>query len=146
MIRILDYIFYRTYLEYKRANELEMQSSILYLSFLLMFSFLPVIGFFCEIMRNGSGTFYKILLLLNFIFIYIAVSVRYMKKGMIRELRDEFSDCKWNDEVPMWTIWSLIFISMIVGTTLHFIIVKTIIDPYGLTGIGYNFLVNFFGN
>jgi len=146
MINILDYIFYRTYLEYKKANELEIHSSILYLSLILMFIFLPVIGFFCEIMRNGSDIFYKICLFSNFIFIYIAVSIRYMKKGMIRELKDEFSNCKWNSVVPIWTIWALIFISMIVGVTLHFFIVRTIIDPYDLTGIGYDFLVNLFGN
>lgn len=146
MIRILDYIFYRTYLAYKKANDPAMFSSILYLFSILMFAFLPAIGFFCEIMRNGSYDFYKFIFISISILILIAVSVRYTKKGMIRELRDEFADSKWNNVIPIWSFWVMFFIFMIAGVAIHILIVKTIIVPYGLTGIGYNFLVSLFGN
>jgi len=35
---------------------------------------------------------------------------------------------------------------MIVGVTVHILIARNITYPYGLKGIGYNFLVNLFGN
>lgn len=146
MIRILDYIFYRTYLAYKKANDPAMFSSILYLFSILQFTFLPAIGFFCEIMRNGSYNFYKFIFISNSILILIVVSVRYTKKGKIRELKDEFSNSKWNDVIPTWSFWVMFFISMISGVAIHILIVRTIIDPYDLTGIGYDFLVNLFGN
>ena len=145
-MKILDYIFYRTYLAYKKANEPAMFSSILYLSILLLFVFLPAIFFICDIMYNGSDVFYKICFLVNVTFIIIAVSVRYMKKGMIRELKDEFIDCKWNNTIPIWIFWTLVFIFMIVGGAVHILIARNITYPYGLRGIGYNYLVNLFGN
>ena len=145
-MRILDYMFYRTYLAYKKANEPAMFSSILYLSILLQFVFLPVIFFICDIMYNGSDVFYKICFFVNVTFIIIAVSVRYMKKGMIRELKDEFLDYKWNNIIPIWAFWTLVFIFMIVGVTVHVLIAKNITYPYALRGIGYNFLINLFGN
>ena len=69
-----------------------------------------------------------------------------MKKGRIRELKDEFIDCKWNNTIPIWIFWTLVFIFMIVGGAVHILIARNITYPYGLRGIGYNYLVNLFGN
>ena len=97
-------------------------------------------------MYNGSDVFYKICFFVNVTFIIIAVSVRYMRKGMMRELTDDFSNCKWNNVIPIWAFWTLVFIFMIVGVTVHILIARNITYPYGLRGIGYNYLVSLFGN
>ena len=146
MIRILDYIFYRTYIAYMKRNDPAGFVSPLYLGICLFFSFLPLFAIFGDMVRGDNvlynNSFIGIYILGIFLFVYI----RYSRKYKIRELIGEFSNCSLNRAIPTWCFFCVYPISIVLGVTGLILVTKYIIRPCGLTGIWYPFFANLFGN
>ncbi len=145
MNRIIDYVFYRVYLEYEKYNHPPIFSSILYISTSLEFLFLPIAAPLCYIMRGKDDALPVICILSYFVLIHIFTSIRYLQHDKIINLRCDYSGFRLNNIIPTWAFWLILPICVCWGVAGVILIVKHIINPYGLTGIGYDFIVNLFG-
>ena len=146
MIRILDYIFYRTYIAYVKADEPAKISSIFYLIVCLVFFLMPIGGFLLEMTRGENSNIYIFFMILYCLFIFSFVLIRYTRNDKISLIIDIFSDCKENTTIPTWCIWLTMPICMVTGVAGYVLVIKYIVGPYGLSGICYPFFANLFGN
>lgn len=146
MNRIIDYVFYRVYLEYEKYNHPATFSSILYISVSLEFLFLPIAVPLCYIMRGEDDTLPIICFLSYSVLILIFTSIRYLHNDKIINLRCDYSGSKLNNSIPTWAFWLVLPICVFGGVAGVILVAEHIIRPYGLTGIGYDFFVNLFGN
>ena len=64
----------------------------------------------------------------------------------VNELKDYFSYCRADSIIPTWCFFFVLPICIVVGFSVMVCITSPIIGYYNLKGIGYNFLVNHFGN
>lgn len=147
MIRILDYIFYRTYIEYKKKKQPAKLLSSLYTGLTILFFFLPLFAIFGYMVRGDNDFFNKSVYGMYCFLIFIFVYIRYcINKDKIIEMMDDFSNYSLNRKIPTWCFFFVFPISMVVGVTGLILITKYIVDPYGLTGIWNPFFANLFGN
>lgn len=146
MIRIFDYIFYRTYIAYLKANESGQLISPLYLGLCLFFFFIPLSSIIADMMRGDNALYFKGVVAIYCLVIFVPVYIRYMRKGKTRELIGKFSNCSLNRIIPTWCFFLVLPISVVVGVTGTILVSKYIVDPCGLTGIWYPFFANLFGN
>ena len=146
MIRILDYIFYRTYIAYMKKNDPAEFVSPLYLWLCLFFLFLPLFAIFGDMASGDNGIYTNCVFGMYCFFVFIFVYIRYVKKDTIKEIIKNFSNCSLNRTIPTWCFFLALPISMVVGVTGLILVTKYIIYPYGLTGIWYPFFANFWGN
>ena len=145
-MKILDYIFYRTYMAYVKANDPATFGSICYLSACIWILMLPVAGFLFDMMRDNNGNINIIYWILYTTMVISCVAIRYLRRGKIRELKDYFSYCRADSIIPTWCFFFVLPICIVVGFSVMVCITSPIIGYYNLKGIGYNFLVNHFGN
>ena len=146
MIRIFDYIFYRTYIAYLKANESGQSISPLYLGLCLFFFFIPLSSIIADMMRGDNALYFKGVVAIYCLVIFVPVYIRYMRKGKTRELIGKFLNCSLNRIIPTWCFFLVLPISVVVGVTGAILVSKYIVDPCGLTGIWYPFFANLFGN
>ena len=94
-------------------------------------------------MCKASNKVPVILYLLYGVFIIAFITIRYLNKGWY--LKDTFSNCRADKLIPLWLFELIIIISSIsvLPVTLYS---KYIIDRYNLSGLGYDFFVDLFGN
>ncbi len=94
-------------------------------------------------MCKASNKVPVILYLLYGVFIIAFITIRYLNKGWY--LKDTFSNCRADKLIPLWLFELIIIISSlsVLPATLYS---KYIIDRYNLSGVGYDFFVNLFGN
>ena len=142
-MKFLDYIYYRLFLaNYRYWGGLETSRSITGLSLWLWFLQLPLL-IWSEIMCKASNKVPVILYLLYGVFIIAFITIRYLNTGWY--LKDTFSNCRADKLIPLWLFELIIIISSlsVLPATLYS---KYIIDRYNLSGVGYDFFVNLFGN
>ena len=100
MIRIFDYIFYRIYIAYLKANESGQSISPLYLGLCLFFFFIPLSSIIADMMRGDNALYFKGVVAIYCLVIFVPVYIRYMRKGKTRELIGKFSNCSLNRIIP----------------------------------------------
>ena len=145
-MRIIDYIFYRVYLEYEKYDYSATFSSTCYISACLLCLFLPIIVPLCNTLEDGENIFAIMFFLLYMVLIFIFIAIRYYQYDKIINLRCDYFGSKLNSSIPTWSIWLILPICVVIGFGSTIFIEIHIVKPYGLTGIGYDFLVNLFGN
>ena len=146
MNRIIDYVFYRVYLKYEKYNYPAIFSSTCYISACILCLFLPLIVPLCNMLEDETKTFAIMFFLLYMVLIFIFVLIRYYQYDKIINLRCDYSGSKLNNSIPTWSIWLILPICAVIGFGSTIFIEIHIVKPYGLTGIGYDFFVNLFGN
>lgn len=146
MNKIFDYIYYRTYLAYVKGNDPATLCSICYLSACIWILALPIAGFFFDMMRDKNGNINIIYWILYTIIVISCISIRYLRKGKIKEIKDYFSNCSANSIFPTWSFFFILPICIVIGFTVTICITSPIIRYYQLKGIGYNFFIEFFNN
>lgn len=114
-MKILDYIFYRFYLYFKKSNfyRLPKLDSIISISIILFVLFRPIFNGCCKVMFEDGyiKDRYSIPFL---IFVIASVSIRYIKDGRISEILDRYSNCGVNKMIPTWLLGLLVLISLFV--------------------------------
>ena len=142
-MKILDYIYYRLFMaNYRYWGSSETARSISGLSLWLWFLQLPLL-IWSEIMCKASNKVPVILYLLYGVFIIAFITIRYLNKGWY--LKDTFSNCRADKLIPLW-LFELIIIICSLSVLPATLYSKYIIDRYNLSGVGYDFFVNLFGN
>ena len=129
MINIFDYIFYRSYLQYKKAGEPGTASGSLYIAAVLI-ALLPIL--YVEIPRLIVGEVYNAKYLITFIFI-ICTYIRYKRKE--KEILRRYEHSKLNKKIPNWLIWMALPVSAVIGIALMILVDVHIVERYHLEGI-----------
>lgn len=145
-MRIIDYIFYRAYIQNEKYDYPATFRSICFVWGILFFLFLPIIVPLCNMLEGGEGTLSSMFFILYMVLIFIFVSIRYCQYDKIINLRCDYSGSKLDNSIPAWSIWLISPICVVIGFGSTIFIEIHIVKPYGLTGIVYNFLVNLLGN
>ena len=145
-MRIIDYIFYRAYIQNEKYDYPATFRSIGYVSGSLFFLFLPIIVPLCDMLEGGERTLSGMFFFLYMVLIFIFIAIRYYQYDKIINLRCDYFGSKLNSSIPTWSIWLILPICMVIGFGSTIFIEIHIVKPYGLTGIVYNFLVNLLGN
>ena len=146
MKKIIDYIFYRVYLSYDKRLYPPTFSGICYLSLCFFFLLLPIATVFFEAMRDKNGDINKIYFFIYFILIYLLLSIRYARKDMIEKLHGCFLSSRLNLMIPTWCFFLICPILAAFGIVGFILVAKHFVAPNDLTGIGYNYIIEHFGN
>ena len=142
-MKILDYIYYRLFMaNYRRYLSSETGRSITVLAFGLWYLQLPLFVW-SQVMCKDNNRVPVILFLLYGIFIVVFITIRYLNRSW--DLKDTFSNCRADKLIPLWLFELIIIISSISVLPVT-LCSRYIIDRYNLSGVGYNFFVNLFGN
>jgi RsiW-degrading membrane proteinase PrsW (M82 family) len=145
-MKILDYIFYRTYMAYVKANDPATFGSVSYLMICLTFLLLPIGGGLAQLIRGENDNIFNFFMILYFILIVTFVLVRYLRRNKIRDIIAYFLLCNANSIIPTWCIFLVVPICMVTGVAGFLLECKYIIVPYNLEGIWYDSLIKLFGN
>lgn len=119
-MKILDYIFYRFYLYFKKSNfyRLPKLDSIISISIILFVLFRPIFNGCCKVMFEDGyiKDRYSIPFL---IFVIASVSIRYIKDDKVKEILDRYSNCGVNKMIPTWLFGLLLLICLFVAFALQ---------------------------
>ena len=141
-MKILDYIYYRLFLaNYRYWGGLETSRSITGLSLWLWFLQLPLLVW-SEIMCKASNKVPVILYLLYGVFIFAFITIRYLNRAW--NLKYSFSNCR-ADKLISDRLFSFIFLMIWILTLPVTFYSMYIINRYNLSGVWYDYLVDFFG-
>lgn len=112
-MKFFDYIFYRSYLLYKRHNDMPMLSSVIIVaSEILVLTGWLWGGLTDIILPKIPKHAYPITLT-----VCILVYLRYRKK--VKEIMREFAHSKYNKSIPDWMcIWGTLIPSIILGVIM----------------------------
>ena len=142
-MKILDYIYYRLFMaNYRYWGSSETTRSITVLAFGLWYLQLPLLVW-SQVMCKDNNRVPVILFLLYGIFIVVFITIRYLNRAW--NLKYSFSNCR-ADKLISDRLFSFIFLMIWILTLPVTFYSKYIIDRYNLSGVGYDFFVNFFGN
>ncbi len=143
-MKIIDYIFYRAYIAYEKADEGGYFSGIIYLSCCLLGFMFPLLAAFWSLMKcdreHTNSIMTKTTGGLFLLFIIICVSIRYLKYRKYERLRDDFYDSKLNSIIPTWTLWFLVLPICFIGGVACSLKIQQLMESYNLAGIGYRWL------
>lgn len=137
---IFDYIFYRVYIAYRKADEFENASSILYLSACCFALSMPLLSFIYELMRGVESIILKIICGLFMVLITLCMSVRYLMFRKFEKLEEQFRTWRLNVIIPTWCFWFVLPICFALGLIGMFVTINYIIKPHHMFGIGYRWL------
>ena len=129
MTNIFDYIFYRSYLQYKKAGEFGVASGSLYVAAILI-ALLPVL--YVEIPILLVGEVYNGKYVITFFFL-ICTYIRYKRKE--KDIIKRYEHSKYNKKIPNWMIWMACPISAIMGIAIMILVHVHVVERYHLEGI-----------
>ena len=138
-MKFFDYIFFRSYLYYKRHDEIPMFTSVFLVSseilILLSFAWLSLLDIFLPKMPKHA---YLITLI-----VCLLVYFRYRNK--VETLKQTFKDSEYNNKIPDWMcIWGTLIPSIIIGLTL-IIFTKIYISNHHLSGVFWPYIEPYIG-
>lgn len=122
MIKIRDYIFYRTYEAYKKKGHSALFSSILYLSACDLFLFSFIYGI-CIYLLDGIEKKYKYYIFLLYFSIVVFLNIKkYYKTQKIEDLINLYQNNYLNKTIGSWVFFFILPICMVVGIGFHILI------------------------
>ena len=142
-MKILDYIYYRLFFtNLKHWGSPKNGRSIAVLSMFLWYLHMPLFVW-SQIICKDNMVIPFILYLLYGIFILAFITIRYLNRAW--NLKYSFSNCR-ADKLISDRLFSFIFLMIWILTLPVIFYSMYIINHYNLSGVGYDYLVNFFGN
>jgi len=112
-MKFKDYLFYRMYINYKKANEGRF-SAIIFFTIIEYCILSPIIIFITELI-NLNNDWDWIPMFFPLVIIFLLNCKRYYRKGKVEELKKKYKDSKYNNLVKNWVIYSLIFMAIAWG-------------------------------
>ena len=112
-MKFKDYIFYRMYQNYQKANE-GIFSVVMFFTLLEYFLLAPFIIIFVKksnITNDKNLIFYLAPMLIVFLF----NCIRYYNKKRVARILSRYKNNKYNKIIKNWMIYSLLFISLTWG-------------------------------
>jgi|GEM_PF-2526969 len=104
-MKFKDYIFYRLYVNYTKAKEDGVFSSVIAFSILEYFLFIPITIFIAGILNLSKGWDYIPFIIPLIIFFFLNYK-RYYKKGKMEEIIKQYKNSKYNKTIRNWMIYT----------------------------------------
>ena len=113
-MKFKDYIFYRMYHNYKKANEGTF-SVIIFFCMLEFFLLMPFVFILMNIMEKIEEEFKYIPIIAVMMTLLIGNCIRYYNKKRVARILSRYKNNKYNKIIKNWMIYSLLFISLTWG-------------------------------
>jgi|GEM_PF-1087141 hypothetical protein len=138
MKKIEEYIFYRTYIAYKKKNDPALFSSVMYLCAIYMALSLFICGTFANFFRSKYHSYDKWIFIIWYAFIIIRIIRKYYNQ---KNLNDILAQNQKKKILPTWFYFTILPISMVIGVALYGLITSYIIKKFDLEGIIYQKII-----
>lgn len=122
MLKIKDYIFYRMYVTYKKANEYGKINTILFFT-VIEFLFASPLILLISIAAEDNEVAKYIVIFLPMIIIFLLNLKRYGKKDIIGKLIKKYHDSKYNKNIKMWMIYLLMPLAIAWGLFIGILLI-----------------------
>ena len=139
MKKIEEYIFYRTYMVYKKKNDPALFSSSMYLTTIYIFLLMSIYGFIANLFRNNESIYHRGIVIGNIISIGIYVVRKYYNQKNLNNILAQ--NQKKKKILPTWLYFTILPISMVIGVALYGLITSYIIKKFDLEGIIYQKII-----
>lgn len=139
MKKIEEYIFYRTYMAYKKKNDPALFSSSMYLTTIYIFLLMPIYGFIANLFRNNESIYHRGIVIGNIISIGIYVVRKYYNQKNLNNILAQ--NQKKKKILPTWLYFTILPISMVIGVALYGLITTYVIKKFDLEGIIYQKII-----
>ena len=139
MKKVEEYIFYRTYMAYKKKNDPALFSSSMYLTTIYIFLLMPIYGSIANLFRNNRNIYDQGIVVGSMISIGIYVIRKYYNPKNLKNILAQ--NRKKKKILPTWCYFTILPISMVVGVALYGLTTSYVIKKFGLEGIIYQKII-----
>ena len=139
MKKIEEYIFYRTYMAYKKKDDPALFSSLMYLTAIYIFLLMPIYGSIANLFRNNRNIYDQGIVVGSMISIGIYVIRKYYNPKNLKNILAQ--NQKKRKILPTWCYFTILPISMVIGVTLYILTSIYIIQGFSLEGIIYQKII-----
>ena len=138
-MKFFDYIFYRSYMYYKRHDDLPFSTSV----FLVSSEILILTGFvwmgMLDILLPQMPKHAYLVTLIMYLFVYF----RY--RNRVDTLKQAFKNSKYNRQIPDWMCaWGALIPSVIIGT-IFILCTRAYITNHNLSGVLWPYIEPYVG-
>lgn len=134
----MDYIYYRMYLWYTKKNDCATYTSIIFITMIKTFIWLPLVGFIGSLCRAGKTKTDLYLYCIFCVTTLIYSSIKYTRQK--KEIFSKYKHSKWNKLIPNWMIFSSLPLSILWGVTIYIILCSKVINQYELERVIFKLL------
>jgi hypothetical protein len=113
-MKLMDYIFYRAYMAYKKKKEPGLFGATAYCSVIYLFLSMPIFGL-VDLFLKSQLLFKKAAIIIYILGVVIAVFLRYHRKSKLKQVIERYRGSGHNKQIPTWAIFCLLPLSMIFG-------------------------------
>ncbi len=137
---IIDYVFYRTYMAYKKGKtDPPRFSSICYIIACLIGLTFPIYGFVCDLFKYESSKVDEWIYWLGIIGI-VVWTFRTFNRNHISTILYRYKNNRFNKKIPTWLFFLIFPICAVIGVALYINICIHIINPLNLEGCLYRLI------
>ena len=139
MIKLKNYIFYRTYNANKLWGNPPVFTSCLYLSSIEFILAFPILGFILELFRHDKVDYGKLIFVLLIIIVVLNFKY-YFSDDNLKKILSSNRNNKYNKIISKWWFFFILPISMVIGFSSYFYVTLYIVNKYELEGFLYKLL------
>ena len=139
MKKVEEYIFYRTYMAYKKKNDPALFSSVMYLIGIYFSLLMPIHSSIIDLFKGIGKNYEKGMMFGCMIIIGIYVIRKYYNPKNLKNILAQ--NRKKKKILPTWCYFTILPISMVIGVALYGLITSFVIKKFGLEGIIYQKII-----
>jgi len=139
MKKVEEYIFYRTYMAYKKKDDPALFSSSMYLIGIYFSLLMPIHSSIIDLFKGIGKNYEKGMMFVCMIIIGIYVIRKYYNPKNLNNILVQ--NQKKKKILPTWCYFTILPISMVVGVALYGLITSYVIKKFGLEGIIYQKII-----
>ena len=139
MKKIEEYIFYRTYMAYKKKDDPALFSSVMYLIGIYFSLLMPIHSSIIDLFKGIGKNYEKGMMFVCMIIIGIYVIRKYYNPKNLKNILAQ--NRKKKKILPTWCYFTILPISMVIGVALYGLITSFVIKKFGLEGIIYQKII-----
>lgn len=126
------------YLWYTKKNDCATYTSIIFITMIKTFIWLPLVGFIGSLCRAGKTKTDLYLYCIFCVTTLIYSSIKYTRQK--KEIFSKYKHSKWNKLIPNWMIFSSLPLSILWGVTIYIILCSKVINQYELERVIFKLL------
>lgn len=139
MKKVEEYIFYRTYMAYKKKDDPALFSSVMYLIGIYFSLLMPIHSSIIDLFKGIGKNYEKGMMFVCMIIIGIYVIRKYYNPKNLKNILVQ--NQKKRKILPTWCYFTILPISMVIGVTLYILTSIYIIQGFSLEGIIYQKII-----
>ena len=139
MKKVEEYIFYRTYMAYKKKDDPALFSSSMYLIGIYFSLLMPIHSSIIDLFKGIGKNYEKGMMFGSMISIGIYMIRKYYNPKNLKNILAQ--NRKKKKILPTWFYFTILPISMVIGVALYGLTTSYVIKKFGLEGIIYQKII-----